>query len=309
MRKCGMTPETSRRDVHGILLLDKPVRMTSNQTLQAVKRLYRAQKAGHTGSLDPLASGLLPICLGEATKVSAFLLDADKEYAVTGFLGARTATGDAEGEVVETCAVPALDAREIEKTLARFTGEILQTPPMYSALKHQGQRLYDLAREGIEVARQPRAVQVRELELLAFDSPRLQLHVRCSKGMYVRTLIEDIAMALGTCGYVASLRRVAVGPYGRNIRMHTLADLQQQATEAPGTLDDLLLPIDSAVAHWPEAKLAANAEWYFCRGQTVMTGSVLARGPVRVYGATRLLGLGESLADGRIAPRRLLNFN
>ena len=304
-----ISEKITRRDVHGIVLLDKPGRMTSNQALQAVKRLFGAKKAGHTGSLDPLASGLLPICLGEATKVSAFLLDADKEYLVTGALGIRTATGDAEGTTVETCEVPELDERVIRQTLVRFTGEIMQTPPMYSALKHQGQRLYDLARDGVEVPRKPRSVHIRELELLSFDQTSLSLRVRCSKGMYVRTLIEDIAAALGTCGYVASLRRLAVGPYGRSIRMHSLAELQDRSATAPETLSEWLLPIDSAVAQWPAAKLATDAEWYFCRGQAVMTGQVLERGPVRVYGMNRLLGLGESMADGRIASRRLLKLH
>lgn len=298
-----------RRDVHGIVLLDKPGRMTSNQALQAVKRLFNAKKAGHTGSLDPLASGLLPVCLGEATKVSAFLLDADKEYVVTGALGVRTATGDAEGAVVEKRKVPELREAQIRQTLARFSGEILQTPPMYSALKHQGQRLYDLARDGIEVPRKPRAVHIRELDLLSFDHASLSLRVRCSKGMYVRTLVEDIAAALGTCAYVAALRRLAVGPYGRSIPMHSLDELRTRAATASETLAELLLPIDSAVAEWPEARLATDAEWYFCRGQAVMTGRVLTPGPVRVYGVNRLLGLGESLPDGRIAPRRLLKFD
>ncbi|MGH8399264.1 MAG: tRNA pseudouridine(55) synthase TruB, partial [Gammaproteobacteria bacterium] len=174
--------------------------MTSNQALQVVKRLFRARKAGHTGSLDPLASGLLPLCFGEATKVSAYLLDADKEYRVTCALGARTATADAEGAVLEHCAVPVFTSSQIEKTLALFRGEIQQIPPMYSALKHNGERLYDLAREGIEVPRAPRAVRIHELQLLAFTPTSLELAVRCSKGTYIRTLVEDIAQALGTCG-------------------------------------------------------------------------------------------------------------
>ncbi|MGH8280152.1 MAG: tRNA pseudouridine(55) synthase TruB [Gammaproteobacteria bacterium] len=302
------TRADARRDLHGIVLLDKPERMTSNQALQAVKRALRARKAGHTGSLDPLASGLLPICLGEATKVSAFLLEADKEYEVTGRLGNRTATGDAEGAVIATCAVPELDAAAIELVLAGFRGEIRQTPPMYSALKHQGQRLYDLARAGIEVPRAPRAMQVHALELLGFDPPHLSLQVRCSKGLYVRTLVEDIAHALGTCAYVVALRRLAVGPFGREHRMQTLAEVQQRAALAPDATDEWLLPIESALAHWPEARLGVDAEWYFCRGQTIMTGQVVAPGPVRVYGTQRLLGIGEALTDGRIAPRRLLNL-
>ena len=294
-----------RREVHGILLLDKPERMTSNHALQRVKRLFNAKKAGHTGSLDPLASGLLPICFGEATKLCAFLLDADKEYTVTCRLGARTVTGDAEGDVVEQQSVPTLTPARIEEALGKFRGGISQVPPMYSALKHQGRRLYDLAREGIEVSRKPRQVAIHALTLRSFDADSITLAVRCSKGTYIRTLVEDIARDLGTCGHVSALRRLALGPYGNRLRMHALAALEAHPNGG-STLDGLLLPADSAVDHWPEIRLGPDAAWYFSRGQAVIVPAAPDRGWVRVYAPERFLGLGEVLDDGRIAPRRLL---
>ncbi|MGH8311661.1 MAG: tRNA pseudouridine(55) synthase TruB [Gammaproteobacteria bacterium] len=296
-----------RRDVHGILLLDKPERMTSNQALQTVKRLFNARKAGHTGSLDPLATGLLPICFGEATKLSAFLLDADKEYLVTCRLGVRTATGDAEGAVTEQRAVPALTRVDIEATLGKFRGEIDQVPPMYSALKHQGQRLYDLARDGIEVARAPRRVTIHALTLSSCDAASLTLAVRCSKGTYIRTLVEDLARALGSCGHVSALRRLALGPYGSIFPMHTLVRLQRHVS-GDKALDELLLPADSAIGHWPAVRLGTDATWYFMRGHAVAASGAPTHGRVRVYAPERFLGVGEVLDDGRITPRRLLNF-
>ncbi|HEX6549179.1 MAG TPA: tRNA pseudouridine(55) synthase TruB [Gammaproteobacteria bacterium] len=297
------------RDVHGVLLLDKPVGMTSNQALQHVRRLFNARKAGHTGSLDPLATGLLPLCFGEATKISSFLLDSDKRYAVTARLGVRTRTGDAEGEVIETCPVPALTDADIERALAGFMGEIQQIPPMYSALKHQGQRLYDLAREGVEVERAPRSVTIREIELIRHDADGLELTVRCSKGTYIRTLIEDIAVALGTCAHVIALRRFEVGPFGGKdgLPMHSLEELRELAT-APGRLDQTLLPVDSALSHWPAAHLGTEAAWYFGRGQAVVVPAAPTAGWLRVYDGERFLGLGEVIPDGRIAPRRMIRI-
>lgn len=297
------------RDVHGVLLLDKPVGMTSNQALQHARRLFQARKAGHTGSLDPLASGLLPLCFGEATKVSSFLLDSDKLYAVKARLGVRTRTGDAEGEVVETCSVPELTDAVIERALSGFRGEIEQIPPMYSALKHQGQRLYDLAREGLEVERAPRTVHIRELVLINFQADTLELTVRCSKGTYIRTLVEDIAAALGSCGHVIALRRLAVGPYGgvNGLPMYPLADLRGLAAE-PARLDALLLPVDSALGHWPAAHLGSDAAWYFGRGQAVVVPGAPTSGWLRVYDGERFLGLGEVIPDGRVTPRRLIRI-
>lgn len=297
-----------RRDVHGVLLLDKPVGLTSNDALQRAKRLFNAKKAGHTGSLDPLASGMLPLCFGEATKVSGFLLDADKYYVVTCRLGSRTATADAEGEVIETKSVPRLDAQLIERALERFRGEISQVPPMYSALRHQGQRLYDLAREGIEVPREPRAVTIHELVLKGFTTEALSLEVRCSKGTYIRTLVEDVAQALGTCAHVTVLRRLAVGPFGLGSAMHGLAELELAAQGGTAALDALLQPVDSALAHWPKADLAGDAAWYFAKGQPVFVPGAPTAGRLRVYAAQRFLGVGEIISDGRLAPRRLLNL-
>jgi len=306
-------PQTQRRreyrDVDGVLLLDKPIGMTSNQALQHVRRLYNARKAGHTGSLDPLASGLLPLCFGEATKFSSHLLESDKFYVVSCRLGERTRTGDAEGEVVESQPVPKLTGAAIERALAEFHGDIQQVPPMYSALKHQGQRLYDLAREGVEVERKPRTVSIRELQLLGHMPDSLEMSVLCSKGTYIRTLVEDIAAALGTCAHVTALRRLAVGPYGRDgYPMYSLDQLREWAPE-PGRLDSLLLPIDSALVQWPEARLGADAAWYFGRGQAVVVPGAPTAGMLRIYAGERFLGIGQILADGRVAPKRLVNLS
>ena len=304
----GQPARPPRRDLHGVLLLDKPIGLTSNEALQRAKRLFGAKKAGHTGSLDPLASGLLPVCFGEATKVSGFLLDADKYYVVTCKLGTRTATADAEGEVIETRAVPALEAQSIERALVRFRGDITQVPPMYSALRHQGQRLYDLAREGIEVPREARPLTIHELLLTGFTPDTLSLEVRCSKGTYIRTLVEDVAEALGTCAHVTLLRRLAVGPFGLGCAMHSLADMEILARDGAAALDPLLLPADSAVAHWPMAELSGDAACYFTKGQPVFVPGAPTQGQLRVYAARRFLGVGEIIADGRLAPRRLLNL-
>ena len=311
MTEAGRAPRVRlpRRDVHGVLLLDKPLGITSNDALQKARWLFQANKAGHTGSLDPLATGMLPLCFGEATKVSGFLLDADKDYAVTCKLGERTATADAEGEVVETKAVPALSESVIEKALAQWRGEIMQVPPMYSALRHQGQRLYDLARDGIEVERQPRPVTIHELTLKAWTPDSLTLEVRCSKGTYIRTLVEDVARSLGTLAHVTVLRRLAVGPFGRGMAMLNLQELEaRKESQGLGSLDALLLPVDHAVLHWPKAALAGDSAWYFTRGQAVFVPGAPATGKVRVYGDGRFLGVGEMQSDGRLAPKRLLNL-
>lgn len=295
----------ARRAVHGVLLLDKPVGMTSNQALQTVKRLFNARKAGHTGSLDPLASGLLPLCFGEATKVSAFLLDADKEYAVQCRFGIRTTTADAEGEVLETCRLPTLTQTRIEHIFEQFCGVITQIPPMYSALKHQGQRLYDLAREGIEVPRRPRSVTIHSLLLTAFSKDSLGFKVRCSKGTYVRTLVEDLARAFGSCGHVSALRRTMVGAF---TDMHRLEELKQACMDNDA-LDSLLLPVDSALTHWPQVHMGDDAVWYFQKGQAVMIPGAPTAGWLRAYGDGRFLGLAEVLPDGRVTPRRLMNMD
>jgi tRNA pseudouridine55 synthase len=297
---------SDRRAVVGVLLLDKPVGWTSNAALQAVKRLYRAKKAGHTGSLDPLASGLLPICLGEATKLSGLLLDADKAYRFTCRLGVTTATGDAEGEVLATRPVGALSRERIEAALRGFIGPIRQIPPMYSAVKRAGQPLYKLARQGIEVERTPREVTVRELRLLRQDAEELEFELRCSKGTYVRALAADLGEALGCGAHVSALRRTAVEPYDAD-RMVALEALREAAEQGLAALDRWLLPPDSAVAGLPAVSVSGDAAFYVRQGQPVLVPRAPTRGRVRLYeGERRFLGIGEILDDGRVAPRRLL---
>lgn len=295
-----------RRSVSGVLLLDKPVGWTSNAALQAVKRLYRARKAGHTGSLDPLASGLLPLCLGEATKLSGFLLNADKTYRFTCRLGATTTTGDADGEIVLTRPVEGLDRTRVENALQRFRGVIHQTPPMYSALKRGGQPLYKLARQGFEVERESREVAVRDLRLLRLGDAELECELRCSKGTYVRALAADLGEALGCGAHVVALRRTGVEPYDA-ARMVTLETLRERAAENFAALDALLLPPDSAVASWPVVRVGKDAAFYLRQGQPVLAPRAPTQGWVRLYqDDERFLGLGEILDDGRVAPRRLL---
>jgi tRNA pseudouridine55 synthase len=299
-------PKIERRDVDGVVLLDKPQGMTSNQALQVVKRLFRARKAGHTGSLDPLATGLLPICLGEATKVSAYLLDADKHYRTTGELGTTTRTGDAEGEVLEHRPVEGVDAAAVEAVLAGFRGEIEQVPPMYSALKQDGRRLYELARKGVEVERAPRRVAIHHLELLRMDGQQMELDVRCSKGTYIRTLVEDIGARLGCGAHVTALRRVGVSPYDQP-RMWTLDALRALAEAGDAALDEALTPLDAALVHWPAVHLDADSAWYLCQGQAVWVPGAPTSGHLRLYGADgAFLGVGKVLDDGRVAPKRLL---
>lgn len=294
------------RNVQGILLLDKPLGETSNSALQRVKALYRARKAGHTGSLDPLANGLLPICFGAATKLSAFLLDADKRYWVRVRLGVTTSTADAEGEVLERRPLSGITEQSVTQVLPSFRGEIEQIPPMYSALKHQGQRLYKLAREGVEVERQPRRIRIHDLRLLRCKLPELELDVRCSKGTYVRTLAEDIGAVLGCGAHVSALRRTGVGPYsdGQLVDMAALEDLAGQGLSA---LDELLIPVDSALADWPAVKLSGDSAYYLRKGQPVLVPRAPTQGRVRLYDtADRFIGVGQILDDGRVAPKRLM---
>jgi tRNA pseudouridine55 synthase len=294
------------RNVQGVLLLDKPVGETSNRTLQRVKTLFRAQKAGHTGSLDPLAEGLLPVCFGAATKISAYLLDADKRYRVRVRLGVNTTTGDAEGEVLETRPTDGVDEAGLRRALDRFRGDIEQVPPMYSALKHQGERLYNLAREGVEVERKPRRVTIHDLRLLSLSLPEFEMDVHCSKGTYVRTLAEDIGEALGCGGHVAGLRRTAVGPFDEE-GMVDMATLERAAEEGFDALDRFLLPVDSAIRDWPAVHLSPDSAFYLKQGQPVLVPNAPTRGRVRLYDPDdRFLGVGEILDDGRVAPKRLM---
>jgi len=297
------------RRVNGILLLDKPSGLTSNAALQVVKKMFAARKAGHTGSLDPLATGLLPLCFGEATKISGFLLDADKDYRVTCKFGERTLTGDAEGEVIEQRPLGGLSERQLRKAFGNFVGEIEQIPPMYSALKHKGERLYKLARQGVEVEREARQVTIFELELLGFNSPLADIRVRCSKGTYVRTLVEDIGELLGCGAHVAGLRRVGLGPFD-NPRMLDIETLESVAADGHYALDQLLLPLESGLTQWPDVRLTGDAAFYLRQGQPVLVPRAPTTGWVRLYeGDSRFLGMGEILDDGRVAPRRLMSIS
>lgn len=299
-----MSKRTSGRNVHGILLLDKRLGVSSNKALQEVRRLFNANKAGHTGALDPLASGLLPLCFGEATKVSGMMLDDDKRYQVTVQLGVMTDTGDAEGVVIDTQPVPILAVADIQAALQKFTGTIEQVPPMYSALKHQGKKLYELAREGKTVERKARHIRIDELVLLDFNHDRLALEVACSKGTYIRSLAEDLGHALGCCATVAALRRLQAGQF-HIAQAKTIAEL---AAMDEATLFASLLPVDQPLAAIPAVDLSAQQAACIRHGQTIpfpTTGT----GPVRLYHGLLFLGLGEMLLDAKIAPKKLFNLN
>lgn len=301
-----MTRRSGLREVNGIVLLDKPLGMTSNAALQTVKRLYRAKKAGHTGSLDPLASGLLPLCFGDATKMSAFLLEADKRYQAAIKLGIKTTTGDAEGSVVSTRKVDAIDPVALREVLNRFTGAIQQIPPMHSAIKHQGQPLYKLAHRGIEVERQVRQVVIHELQLVRCSGDVLEIEVACSKGTYIRTLAEDIGEALGVGAHVIVLRRISAGPFSAG-QMASLAELEATAAEGLELLDRFLLPMEAALEQWPEVCLSDDLARFMNQGQAVFVPRAPTRGWVKLRGADRrFLGVGCVLEDGRVAPKRLI---
>ena len=291
----------TRRRLDALLLLDKPRGITSNAALQRAKRLFRAEKAGHAGTLDPLASGLLPVLFGEATKFSACLLESEKEYEAQVRLGVSTATGDAEGEVLERRKV-ALDPARLEQALAQFRGAIDQVPPMYSALKHRGRPLYELARQGIEIERAPRRVVISALELLARDGDRLGLRLRCSKGTYVRALAIDLGVALGTVAHLAELRRVAAGGF----RVCDAITLEALETLDEAERDRHLLPVPALLAGLPRVTLEAVAAQRFAHGQKVAAPGAAA-GRCQVWNPSDgLLGLGEVVASGELRPLRVL---
>jgi tRNA pseudouridine55 synthase len=291
-----------RRRLDGVLLLDKPAGVGSNAVLQAVKRLYGAEKAGHAGTLDPLATGLLPVLFGEATKFSHLALDADKEYVACARLGVTTTTADAEGEVLERkpCNVRSED---VEPVLAAFRGAIEQVPPMYSALKHAGRPLYALARAGRQVPRAPRRVRVHALELLQCTADSLELRIRCSKGTYIRTLVEDIGRALGCGAHVSALRRTVSGAF----RIEDAVTLEQLQADTAAARDARLLPLERLLGGLPRVDLPAALAERFARGQALRMAQAPA-GQCSVYGQQgRLLGLGEGRAPGELRPRRLVN--
>lgn len=298
------------RPIDGILVLDKPLGESSNHALQKAKRLFFAAKAGHTGSLDPLATGVLPLCFGEATKFSQYLLDADKTYESTFVLGTRRDTGDAEGQVLEQVDASAISQSDVATALKAFEGTIDQVPSMFSAIKQNGQPLYKLARKGVEVERKARQVTIKSLELLAFRSgaaPEVDIRLECSKGTYVRSLAEDLGAALECGGYVSALRRTAAGPFTleNSVTLATLEALKDN--EKLSDMDSLLAPADAALGALPLVRLTESGGFYLRQGQPVMVPNAPCDGIVRVALETgEFLGVGEVLDDGRIAPRRLI---
>lgn len=293
-----------RQHVNGVLLLNKPSGMTSNRALQIVKRGLGAKKGGHTGSLDPAATGMLPLCFGEATKVCAFLLDADKTYRVVADLGKATDTGDADGRVAAERDIPALEESDWRKVLEGFLGASEQIPPMYSALKQGGKRLYELARRGEVVERPPRPIHIYEIALLEAHGRRLVFRVRCSKGTYIRTLVEDLAKAAGTVAHTAHLHRESVGPFAAP-DMLDFAELEARLrADRTGVVADLL-PVDSALAELPAVRLAEDDAQAFAAGRAV-SAAAAPTGLVRVYGSAGLFyGVGKGQGGGRLAPKRV----
>lgn len=304
-----MAKRRNYRQVNGILLLDKPVGLSSNKALQEARTLFKADKAGHTGSLDPLASGMLPICFGEATKVSGFLLDSDKHYLTEAQLGFNSDTGDAEGHKTPVGTVPELTKTQLETLLAAFHGEVEQIPPMYSALKKDGQPLYKLARQGINVERESRTVTIHALQLSNFNASQLSLSVHCSKGTYIRSLVEDIGEALGCGAYVSMLRRVAVSPFA-DYPMYTLDELRRWQTEDQSGLDALLLPVDAALPHFMPFLLTSDDVLRIRQGKRLLVQQAAEQeGIVRLYEqiTQRFIGLGIIQA-GVLRAKRLLAY-
>lgn len=305
---------TRGRSVNGVFLLDKPFGLSSNHALQRVRRLFDANKAGHTGSLDPLATGVLPICLGEATKFSQFLLDAEKGYRSTFSLGLRTESGDVDGGEVSRIDASNITLAQIEQAVETFGGDIQQVPSMYSALKHNGQPLYKLARQGIEVERAPRSITIYDYKILDFRPgviAELDVEVRCSKGTYIRSLADDLGQMLGCGAHVSALHRTLAGPFHESETLTLSALEEMRESGEPEQLDHLLKPMDIAVADRMAVELSETVAAYFQLGQEVMSGEAFRNGQegdiVRVFregGA--FLGVATVTEDGRIAPKRLV---
>ena len=269
--------------------------------------MFNANKAGHTGSLDVPATGLLPICLGEATKVSAYLLDSDKMYRARCKLGVTTTTADAAGEVLSTSYVPEFSESDLEKAFEKYTGDIEQVPPMYSALKQDGKRLYELAYKGIEVERKARNITVYSIKFIELSQDEFEMEVACSKGTYIRTLAEDIGKELGCGAHILTLRRLEAGPFKAS-QMLTPEKLQEVAEAGREQLDELLLPIDSALNHFPEVRLTEDASYYLCQGQAITVLGLPNSGRLRIYHETGdFIGIGEVNDDGQLSPKRLIN--
>ncbi|KAA8731683.1 tRNA pseudouridine(55) synthase TruB [Acinetobacter qingfengensis] len=298
-----MAAKSSKRQIHGVFLLNKPLGISSNAALQKVRWLYQANKAGHTGALDPLATGLLPICLGEATKFSHYLLDANKRYQTTIQLGNSTTTGDVEGEIFQQASIPPLTEELLQSVLRGFLGETMQIPPMYSALKKDGRPLYELARQGIEIDRAARPIYIQQINLIEHTENSLTLDILCSKGTYIRVLGEDIAKALGTFGHLSALHRIQTGHF-QLIPEYTIEYLESLNREQR---DALLLPVIAPVAQLPCLELPEPRLKYFCNGQE-STVDHAACDAILVFFQGRCLGLAKINAHGRLIPQRLLNL-
>jgi len=298
------------RDLNGILLLNKPIGLSSNAALQRARFIFRARKAGHTGSLDPQATGVLPLCFGEATKVSGFLLGSDKRYITTVQLGQTTTTGDTEGEILSDIPVTDISDTAIQIILDQFTGSITQIPPMFSALKHNGTPLYKLARKGIEVERKQREITIYELTLLNRTQDTLQLDVHCSKGTYIRTLAQDIGDALGFGAHITSLERTEVSPFDCS-KLYTLEELQEMAEQpTEELLDSTLLPLDTAISQHPQIILSAEETTRVKYGLKVTRNDIPNAPLIRMYEESgEFIGIGRLSSDKTLAPKRLMRTN
>lgn len=308
-----MAKRRKGRPINGILLLDKPLEISSNSALQKVKRIYFAQKAGHTGALDPLATGMLPVCLGEGTKFSQFLLDTDKTYQVTAKLGVRTTTSDADGDIVSTKPVD-ITEEKLLIALDTFRGQTSQVPSMYSALKYQGQPLYKYAREGIEVPREARDINVYQLDLLRFEGDEVDLEIHVSKGTYIRTIVDDLGEVLGCGAHVSMLRRVSVGSYPRDkmVTIDTLEALLEKAKTdnvSPSEyLDPLLVPMNTALEGMPKVTVDEHSVLYLRNGNPVQASNAPTEGYVQVYvdQNEEFIGVGQIDDNGLVAPKRII---
>lgn len=301
-----MAKRKKGRSIDGIVILDKAIGISSNRALQEVKRIFDAQKAGHTGSLDPLATGVLPLCLGEATKVSQFLLDSDKKYRAKLKLGVRTDSGDCEGNVLESCADFQVSQLQIEEALTPFRGEIEQVPPMYSALKVNGVPLYKMARKGQTIEREARRITVYSIEMTAFEGDELELEIACSKGTYIRTIADDLGQALGCGAHIIALRRTQAGVFTEADCVTTQRLIQECDSGGLSVIDKHLIPMDKAIADLPEVVLPSVTASFIKNGQPVLVRHLPEEGLVRLYEEGQFIGIGCIDDDGKVAPRRLI---
>lgn len=301
-----MAKRKKGRSIDGIVILDKAIGISSNRALQEVKRIYDAQKAGHTGSLDPLATGVLPLCLGEATKVSQFLLDSDKAYRTMLKLGVRTDSGDSEGNVLESCTDFQVTEQQVREALKRFEGDIEQVPPMHSALKVNGVPLYKMARKGQTIEREARQITVYSIELTAFEGDEIELEIACSKGTYIRTIADDLGQALGCGAHIIALRRTRAGAFTEADCVTTQALKDEYESAGMSAIDEHLIPMDRAIADLPEVVLPSITASFIKNGQPVLVRHLPEEGLVRLYEEEQFIGIGCIDDDGKVAPRRLI---